>query len=136
MGTVNVPNTSVVYSNPKQIDQTSNLDPTTGATWTPGNQPYSFTVPSSPPTFKVGFTPLTPGTQATTTTGSNPQPGTFDPTPPKANPVVVNQDPPVPGKGQPVSVQGSSGSTGVPTTDVNRQVSGQVPGGPVFRNPA
>jgi hypothetical protein len=56
---------------------------------------------------------------------------------PQANPIAVNQDPPVPGKGQPIAVVGSSGSTGVPTTDVNRQVSGTVPGTSVtIRNPA
>ena len=136
MGTVKVPNSSVVYSNPKQIDQTSNLDATTGQPWSNGNQPYTFTVPSTPATFKVGSVPLTLGTQATTTTGSNPQPGTFDPTPPQASPIVTNADPPVPGRGQPITVSGSTGSTGT-GADLTRKVSGTIPGTScVFRNPA
>jgi hypothetical protein len=65
-----------------------------------------------------------------------PQPGSFDATPPQANPIAVNQDPPVLGKGQPITQTGATGSTGNPTVDLTRQVSGQVPQGPVFRNPA
>lgn len=67
---------------------------------------------------------------------AEPQPGTFVPGEPLSNPIAFNQDPPVVGKGQPISVGGASGSTGNPSVDVNRQVSGQVPNGPVFRNPA
>ena len=136
MGQLQIPGTTIRYSNPKQVDQTSNLDPTTGQTWAPGNQPYTFTVPSTPPTFKVGSVPLTLGTQATTSTGSNPQPGSYDPTPPQANPIAVNQDPPVLGKGQPVTVSGPTGSTGT-AADLTRRVSGTIPGTScTFRNPA
>jgi hypothetical protein len=136
MGTVNVPNTSVVYSNPKQIDQTTNIDPLTGKVWKPsGTDSYNFTYPNG--VTGIGIGNVSTGSAGVGINLGDPQPGTFDPTPPKANPVIVNADPPVPGKGQPITVQGATGSTGVPTTDVNRQVSGTVPNSSVtIRNPA
>src|SRR6266852_7776871 len=47
---------------------------------------------------------------------------------------IFNQDPPVAGKGKPILVTGSSGSTGT-DSDHNRTVVGQVPNGPAFSNP-
>jgi hypothetical protein len=41
-----------------------------------------------------------------------------------------------PNAGLPISITGASGSTGNPTTDLNRKVVGQVPNGPAFSNPA
>jgi len=89
-------------------------------------------------TWQPGATP----TQDPATKGwgfiAEPQPGTFDSsfTNPQASPIAINQDPPVAGKGQPISVTGATGSTGVPTTDLNRKVVGQVVNGPAFSNPA
>jgi hypothetical protein len=128
MGKLNVQ--GIVYDNPKQTDQSSNFDPTTGRPWSNGNQDYTFTVPSSPPTFKVGNTPLTPGSQSVTSAMGNPQPGSFDATPAKANPVVFNQDPVVAGKGQPITVtKDASGKT--------LTAHGQIPNSSVvFNSPA
>jgi hypothetical protein len=122
MGRLNVPNSSVIYDNPKQQDQST-------LTFPPG-----FVTPAYPPNINGTLAGQVWQPNGPTTF---PQPGTFDTTPPQANPIAVNQDPPVPGKGQPVAVQGSASSTGVPTTDLNRRVSGTVPGtNCTFRNPA
>jgi hypothetical protein len=70
MGKVQIPGTSIVYDNPAQVDQSNIVFPpgTTNCA-TPGivaGAPYFH------PCFCDGI----------------PKPGTFDPTPPKANPVV------------------------------------------------
>ncbi|SRR5260370_26882261 len=115
MGRIILPGSSVVYDNPKQVDQSTLIDPQTGKTWT--IQPID----------PLGRTSIRG--QALTTPGPfSPQPGSFDPTPPQANPVVINQDPPVPGKGLPISVSGASGSTGNPAIDLTRKVVGTVAG--------
>jgi hypothetical protein len=48
--------------------------------------------------------------------------------------VAVNQPTVAPNAGKPISVTGGSGSTGNPAIDVNRVVSGQVPGSSVVFN--
>jgi hypothetical protein len=94
MGHINIPNSSVVYDNPRQIDQSTNLDPTTAAPWSTGNQPYTVTVPPSPPaTFGVAGRVISPGTQVLAYALGSPQPGTFDASPPVANPVLFNKQP-------------------------------------------
>jgi len=130
MGQLQVPGTSVQYNNPKQVNQATNVDPTTGAAWNNGPQSYPFTVPASPPTFKVGNTPLTPGSQATTAAVGNPQPTSFDPTPPLANPVLFNQPTVAPNAGQPIT-------TTKDTTGKTTAVHGQIPNtSVVFNSPA
>lgn len=134
MGNVNVPNTSVVYVNPKQIDQTTNIDPLTGKVWKPsGTDTYNFTYPNG--VTGIGIGGVSTGNQGTGINSGDPQPGSFDATPPQSNPIAVNQDPAVPGKGQPITVSGPTGSTGT-AADLTRKISGQVPNGPTFRNPA
>jgi len=96
---------STTLNLPTWINQSTNLDPQTGVPWV-----GSYMGPFSP------------------------QPGTFDATQPQANPIAVNQDPPVLGKGKPITVTGASGSTANPAIDVNRVVLGQVPGTSVVFN--
>ncbi|SRR6266436_978552 len=88
MGQLQIPGTSVQYSNPKQMDQSANLDPTTGKPWVNGTDIYPYTGSFSGVVFSPGHF------GQTMTNGGSPQPGTFDPTPPKANPVLFNKQPP------------------------------------------
>src|ERR1700737_389597 len=96
---------STTLNLPNWVDQSTLIDPQTGVRWV-----GSYMGPFSR------------------------QPGTFDATQPQANPIAVNQDPPVLGRGKPITVTGASGSTGDPTRDVNRVVTGQVPGTNVVFN--
>jgi hypothetical protein len=78
MGNFQIPNTSVVYSNPKQVNQNT-------LTFPPG-------------TVTPGYPPNVNGTLAGVVWVQNgptahPQPGSFDPTLPKANPILVNAQP-------------------------------------------
>src|SRR5712675_1903927 len=81
MGQLTIPGTSIQYSNPKQIDQTTNIDPITGNVWKSSPFPASGTIGNKPN-----------GTQLMGTGG--PQPGSFDLTPPTANPVLFGKQPP------------------------------------------
>ena len=111
MGQLQIPGTTIQYSNPKQIDQTTNIDPLTGKVWKPsGTDTFNFPYPNG--VTGIGIGGVSTGSQGTGINLGDPQPGTFDPTPPKANPVIVNQDPPVPGKGQPIVItKDASGKT-------------------------
>jgi hypothetical protein len=94
MGQLTIPGTSIQYSNPKQTNQSTNLDATTGAPWSSGNQSYSVIVPPSPPaTFGIAGRVISPGTQVPAYALGSPQPGTFDANPPVANPVLFNKQP-------------------------------------------
>ena len=68
----------VTYSNPRQIDQTTNMDPQTNAVWQPKGFPAVGTIGNKPN-----------GTQLMGTGG--PQPGSYDATAPTAPPVAFNQ---------------------------------------------
>lgn len=92
MGQLQIPGTSVTYSNPLQKDQTTLIDSQTGKTWV--IQPLS-----------GGVSVLG---QALTPPGPfSPQPGSFDATPPIAPTIAVNKpalsasDPSVGGKAIP-----------------------------------
>jgi hypothetical protein len=101
MGQLQVPGTSVQYSNPNQLNAAA-IDPKTGAPWVQG--------PMASGTTSWGGCLTYPGP-------SNPQPGSYDSTPPTAPPVQFNQ----------VSVSASDPSIGgksVPGTNVT------------FRNPS
>jgi hypothetical protein len=79
MGHINIPNSSVVYDNPNQADQSTLVFP--------------------PCTVTPGYPPNVSGTLAGAIWMQNgptafPQPGTFDPTPPIASPVLFNKQPP------------------------------------------
>jgi len=135
MGQLQIPGTSIQYSNPKQVDQTTNISPLTGKVWKPsGTDSFNFTYPNG--VTGIGIGGVSTGSQGTGINNGDPQPGTFDATPPKAPPSAINQDPPVAGKGRPVSVSGGTASTGNPVVDLNRKVVGQVPNGPAFANPS
>lgn len=147
MGQLQIPGTSVQYSNPKQIDQNSNLFPDCGDLAFPQvaqvNPQTGLPVGPSTRTGKAWQAhPVPTGTNATWgrplifAAPACPQPGSFDPTPATAPPIAVNQDPVAPGKGKPITVSGSTGSTGNPDNDLKRQVTGQVPNGPAFSNPS
>jgi hypothetical protein len=135
MGQLTIPGTSVTYSNPLQKDQATNISPLTGKVWKPsGTDSFSFTYPNG--VTGIGIGGVSTGSQGTGINSGDPQPGSYDATPPQAPPLAINQDPPVAGKGKPISVSGTSGSTGNPTTDLVRKVVGQVPSGPAFANPS
>jgi len=95
MGQVQVPGTSVQYSNPKQLNASA-IDPKTGAAW------VQWPVVSG--TTNWGGCLTYPGP-------STPQPGSYDATPPTAPPVAMNKpavpasDPSVGGK----TIPGTSG---------------------------
>lgn len=135
MATVSIPNTSVQYNNPQQVPQATvlfssgptdlnNPNQVAGGVWTPNLS--TVTSPAPGPTgLGWGFESY-----------PKPDPLVLVP-PPLASPVVFNADPIVLGKGQPVTVSGSAGSTGNPVVDTNRQVSGTIPNtNCTFRNPA
>ena len=127
MGQFQVRGTSAQYSNPNQVDQNSKLFADCGdaAAIAAGLRLHAATGVRAETPWSVKTLP-----GGTTVWGGAmsypvllfPQPGTFYTTSPKANPVVFNQDPPVVGKGQPIVVQGSAGSTAtagpVPGTSV------------------
>jgi len=71
MGQLQIPGTSVTYSNPLQKDQTTNISGVTG----------------------IGIGGVSTGSQGTGINSGDPQPGTFDATPVKANPILVNAQP-------------------------------------------
>src|SRR5882762_8983365 len=93
MGQLAIPGTSIQYSNPKQIDQATNIDPLTGQVWKTSPFPASGTIGN-----KLN------GTQLMGTGG--PQPGSFDLTPPTANAVLFGKQPP----------SLSSGGTAIPNS--------------------
>jgi hypothetical protein len=79
MGQLNIPGTSIQYSNPKQVDQNTLVFPNGMVT--------------------PGYPPNVGGTLAGVTWTQNgptsfPQPGTFDAAPPQANPVLFGKQPP------------------------------------------
>ena len=79
MGQINIPGTSITYSNPKQIDQKTLVFP------------VGMTTPGYPPNVNgtlAGVTWVQNGPTAL------PQPGSYDPTPVVANPVLFGQQPP------------------------------------------
>ncbi len=133
MGTVSIPNTSVQYNNPQQVPHSQVLFQTGSVD---ENNPNQIAGQQWAPNLSTVKSPIPGASYYGWGTESYPKPGSFDATPPQANPVVFNADPVVLGKGQPVTVAGNAGSTGNPTVDMNRRVSGQVPNGPTFRNPA
>lgn len=137
----------IVYDNPKQVDQTTIVFPECGdlaSPQVPQIDPKTG-VPVGPST-RTGKTwqpvPVASGTNSTYGRPLEfpgpacPQPGSYDATPPKAPPLAINQDPPVAGKGQAITVSGVAGSTGNPAVDLVRRVVGQVPNGPAFSNPS
>ncbi len=91
MGRTNIPNSSVVYDNPNQLNAAA-VDPKTGAPWVP--------LPVASGTTSWGGCLTYPGP-------STPQPGSYDSTPPTAPPVQFNQasvpasDPSIGGKSIP-----------------------------------
>jgi hypothetical protein len=93
MGQLQIPGTSIQYSNPKQIDQTTLIDPQTNAVWQPNGFPAVGTIGNKPN-----------GTQLMGTGG--PQPNSYDATPPTANPVLFGKQPP----------SLSSGGTAIPNS--------------------
>ena len=92
MGQLQIPGTSIQYSNPKQVDQTTNISPLTGKVWKPsGTDSFNFTYPNG--VTGIGIGGVSTGSQGTGINSGDPQPGTFDATPPKANPILVNAQP-------------------------------------------
>jgi hypothetical protein len=77
MGQINIPGTSIQYSNPKSLDASA-PDPKTGQPWVQW---------PAPGTTRWGGCLTYPGP-------STPQPGTYDATPPTANPVLFGKQPP------------------------------------------
>jgi len=130
MGKLNIG--AIVYDNPRQVDQTTVIDPRTGRTWQAAPVGYRPGDPISPQALAL----FQNGRGVSWASPDTPQPGSFDPTPTTANPVLMNVDPPVAGKGKPISVSGGTASTGNPVVDLNRKVVGQVPNGPAFANPS
>jgi hypothetical protein len=134
MGKLNVG--GIVYDNPKQVAQSSVVFPDCGDA---GQYPPNFPSRTGKVWQREPIQTGVPGLFPVSTDfpgPASPQPGTFEATPPQAPPLAINQDPPVAGKGKPISVSGTSGSTGNPTTDLVRKVVGQVPNGPAFANPS
>jgi hypothetical protein len=78
MGKITIPGTSVTYENPMQLNASS-IDPKTGAPWVPW--------PVASGTTSWGGCLVYPAPY-------NPQPGTFEISPPHANKVLFNQQPP------------------------------------------
>ena len=76
MGHIQVPGTSVVYDDPRQVDQSTLIDSQTGKIW--GIQP-------------LGGGTLSNGVALAFPAPWSPQPGSFDATPPQANPVLFNK---------------------------------------------
>ena len=136
-----IPNTSTVVDNPQLVDQSTVLFPDVGDTAAisagqlPAGPVRAGTAWQQNPVLYPGGKMSWGGAQSFPS-HSCPKPGSFDPTPATANKVVVNQDPPAAGKGQPITTTGATGSTGNPTTDLVRTVKGQVPNGPAFSNPS
>jgi hypothetical protein len=93
MGQINIPGTSIQFVNPKQIDQTTNIDPLTGKVWkTSGADSFTFTYPNG--VTGIGINGVSTGNQGVGTNLGSPQPGTFDTTAPTANPVIFGKQPP------------------------------------------
>jgi hypothetical protein len=93
MGQLNIPGTSIQYSNPKQIDQTTNIDPATGKVWkASGTDSFNFTYPNGVTGIEIGG--VSTGDQGVGLNLGDPQPGTYDATPPTANPVLFGKQPP------------------------------------------
>jgi hypothetical protein len=93
MGKINIPGTSIQFVNPKQIDQTTNIDPLTGKVWkTSGADTFTFTYPNG--VTGIGINGVSTRNQGVGTNLGSPQPGTFDPTAPTANPVIFGKRPP------------------------------------------
>jgi hypothetical protein len=85
MGQINIPGTSIQFVNPKQIDQTTNIDPLTGKAWkTSGADTFTFTYPNG--VTGIGINGVSTSNQGVGTNLGSPQPGTFDATAPTANP--------------------------------------------------
>jgi hypothetical protein len=103
-----IPNTSVVVDNPRAVDQSTVIDPKTGRTWQAAPVGYRPGDPISPQALAL----FNQGRGIQWATPDTPQPGSYDPTPAEANPVLFNVDPPVPNKGLPVVVtRNADGST-------------------------
>ena len=125
MGQLQIPGTSVQYSNPKQVDQSTVVFPDCGDLARPGlteinPQTGLPTAQSSRKGRTWQPAPVATGTVASWNHSrpfefpgpSCPQPGAFDPAPVTAPPIAVNQDPPVPNKGTPVvTTKNPDGST-------------------------
>jgi hypothetical protein len=126
MTKINIPNSPVVLDNPRAVDQTTVIDPKTGRTWEAHPVGYRPGDPISPQALAL----FNQGRGIMWAAPPTPQPGSYDPTPATAPPIAVNQDPIVPGKGQPIATtKNPDGST--------RTVIGQVPGSSVtISNPA
>jgi hypothetical protein len=73
MSQIKIPNTSVLFDNPQQVDQAS-------LNWQPG---LTLTATTDPSWVGIGY-----GYMAI------PKPGSFDATPPEANPVLFGKQPP------------------------------------------
>ena len=82
MGQVQIPGTSVTYNNPNQLNASA-IDLKTGAPWVQAPVPASGTIGNIPN-----------GTQLMFSGPSTPQPGSYDATPPTANPVLFGKQPP------------------------------------------
>jgi len=90
MGKLNI--AGVVYDNPAQVNQTTNISPLTGKVWKPsGTDSFNFTYPNG--VTGIGIGGVSTGSQGTGVNSGDPQPGTFDATPVKANPILVNAQP-------------------------------------------
>jgi hypothetical protein len=112
MGQINIPGTSIQYSNPNQLDATA-IDPKTGAPWVQWPT-------ASGTTTRWGGSLTYPGP-------ATPQPGSYNATPPTANPVSFNAVAPAP---LPIiTTKNPDGST--------KSANGLVPNSSVvFRNPS
>jgi hypothetical protein len=78
MSKLQIPGTTIQYDNPSQLNAAA-IDPKTGAPWVQW--------PIAPGTTSWGGRLMYPGP-------ATPQPGTYDATPPQANPVLFGQQPP------------------------------------------
>jgi len=93
MGQINIPGTSIQFVNPKQIDQTTNIDPLTGKVWkTSGADTFTFIYPNG--VTGIGINGVSTSNQGVGTNLGSPQPGTFDATAPTANPVIFGKQSP------------------------------------------
>jgi hypothetical protein len=87
MGKLIIPGTSIVYDNPKQVDQNTNISALTGKVWKPSNSDtFAFTYPNG--VTGIGIGGVSTGNQGVGSNMGDPQPGTYDATKPQANPVV------------------------------------------------
>jgi hypothetical protein len=90
VGNLNI--VGIQYSNPKQIDQKTNIDPLTGKPWKPsGTDTFTFTYPNG--VTGIGINGVSTGNQDVGDNFGSPQPGTFDTMPATANPVRFNTQP-------------------------------------------